>query len=68
MTPFFERIEAYPLVCDEPRAADVLASLAKAFGEDQRLTVAAKLIARDERVRVLLAGAFSGSPYLAALA
>ena len=68
MTPFFERIEAYPLVYDESRAADVLASLAKAFGEDQLFAVAAKLIARDERVRALLAGAFSGSHHLAALA
>ena len=68
MTAFFERIEACPLVYDGARAADVLENLGKALSQDRKLAAAAALIARDERVRNLLAGAFSASPYLAALA
>ena len=68
MTAFCERIETAPLVFDGARAADVLDTLAKAFAEDPRLAAARDLIAGDHRVRALLAGAFSASPYLAALA
>ena len=69
MTPFFERIVECPLVFDEARANDVLHTLADgARGEGGDIAAAAGLIAEAPMVRALLAGAFSGSPYLASLA
>ena len=68
MTAFYEHISDAPRVYDEPRAADILSTLAKAMGEDPRLAPAAKLLADNQRVRTLLAGTFSASSYLAALA
>ena len=68
MTAFYEHISDAPPVYDEARAADILSTLAKAMGEDPRLAPAAKLLADNQRVRTLLAGTFSASSYLAALA
>jgi glutamate-ammonia-ligase adenylyltransferase len=68
VTPFFERIVACPLVFDEARANDVLDMLADgAPGEGGNIAAVARLIAEAPRLRALLAGAFSGSPYLASL-
>ena len=64
MTAFFERIKDVPLVFDEARAADVLETLAKALGDSP----AGELIAEVKKPHQLLAGAFSGSSYLASLA
>jgi glutamate-ammonia-ligase adenylyltransferase len=68
VTAFFERIGACPPVYDGARAADVLENLGKALSEDRELAAVAALIARGGQVRALLAGAFSASFYLAALA
>ncbi len=68
MTAFYEHISDAPRVYDEARATDILSTLAKAMGEDPHLVLAAKLLADNPRVRALLAGTFSASSYLAALA
>jgi glutamate-ammonia-ligase adenylyltransferase len=68
VTAFFERIGTCPPIVDEARGADLLDSVGKAFAADEALAQAAALIARDPKVRSLLAGALSGAPYLAAIA
>jgi glutamate-ammonia-ligase adenylyltransferase len=68
VTALADRIAGAPLVFDEARAADVIDSLSRALGDDPQLAPAATLLARNERVRALLAGALSASSYLAALA
>lgn len=68
MTAFFERIGERPLIYDEARGADVLDTLAKAFGGSEQLAAAAELLKDRRKVRELLAASLSGAPYLAALA
>ena len=68
MTAFFERIGTCPPIYDEARAADALAGLTKALAEQADLAPAAKLLDDQPKVRGLLAAAFSGAPYLAAIA
>jgi [glutamine synthetase] adenylyltransferase / [glutamine synthetase]-adenylyl-L-tyrosine phosphorylase len=65
---FFERITECPLVHDEARAADVLDTLEQALRATEDLAPVARLIAEVPKVRAMLAGAFSGSSYLASLA
>jgi glutamate-ammonia-ligase adenylyltransferase len=68
VTAFFERIAESPLIYNEARGADLLDSLAKALAAADDLAPAAKLLSAAPKVRALLAAAFSGAPYLAALA
>jgi glutamate-ammonia-ligase adenylyltransferase len=68
VTAFVERITARPLVYDEARGADILASLTKAFDAADELAPAASVLKERPAVRDLLAAALSGAPYLAALA
>ena len=68
MTAFFERISECPRVFDAARGEDVLATLAESLAADEVLAPAGKLIAETPKVHELLLGAFSGSPYLAAIA
>ncbi|XSG81188.1 MAG: bifunctional [glutamine synthetase] adenylyltransferase/[glutamine synthetase]-adenylyl-L-tyrosine phosphorylase [Methyloligella sp. ZOD6] len=68
MSAFAERIARVPIVIDETRAADQLETLKSALEAAPELAPAAKLLAENARLRSLVAGAFSGSPYLASLA
>ncbi|MFD0986790.1 bifunctional [glutamine synthetase] adenylyltransferase/[glutamine synthetase]-adenylyl-L-tyrosine phosphorylase [Methyloligella solikamskensis] len=68
VSAFADRITRTPIVIDEARAADQIETLEKALDGDQELASAAKLLAENDTVRKLAAGAFSGSPYLAGLA
>jgi [glutamine synthetase] adenylyltransferase / [glutamine synthetase]-adenylyl-L-tyrosine phosphorylase len=68
VTAFFEAVAERPEIFDAARADDVLDSLAKAFASDAALAPAAALLRDAPNVRELLAAAFSGAPYLAALA
>ncbi|MFO7477632.1 MAG: bifunctional [glutamine synthetase] adenylyltransferase/[glutamine synthetase]-adenylyl-L-tyrosine phosphorylase [Methyloceanibacter sp.] len=67
MTAFVERISQTPRVYDAARGDDALETLAKAFCGADDLAPAAELI-ENPKVRDLLHGAFSASPYLASLA
>ncbi len=68
MGGFADRITRVPLVADEARAEDQLQTLDKAFAAKDELAPAAQLLAENDSVRRLVAGAVSGSPYLASLA
>jgi [glutamine synthetase] adenylyltransferase / [glutamine synthetase]-adenylyl-L-tyrosine phosphorylase len=68
VTAFFERIAETPQVFDAARGADVLAGVEEALRVSPELAPAARLVSDEPRVRQLLGAAFSGSPYLAALA
>ncbi|MGI8724513.1 MAG: bifunctional [glutamine synthetase] adenylyltransferase/[glutamine synthetase]-adenylyl-L-tyrosine phosphorylase [Methyloceanibacter sp.] len=68
MTAFYKRIVDAPQVYDAARAADVLETLAKALASLPQAGHAAEPITQSAQVRGLLAGAFSGSSYLASLA
>ncbi|HSD92337.1 MAG TPA: bifunctional [glutamine synthetase] adenylyltransferase/[glutamine synthetase]-adenylyl-L-tyrosine phosphorylase [Methyloceanibacter sp.] len=67
MTAFFERITQAPCVYDAARGADAVETLAKAFRGEAGLASAGKLL-KEPKVRDLLAGTFSSSPYLTSLA
>ena len=68
MSAFYERIRGAPKVFDAARADDVLSTLAAASIKAADLAGIADLIGQKGPVRDLLAGAFSGSSYLASLA
>jgi glutamate-ammonia-ligase adenylyltransferase len=68
VTAFFERISECPRVYDAARGEDVLATLAESFAADKASAPAGKLIADTPKMREFLLAAFSGSPYLAAIA
>jgi glutamate-ammonia-ligase adenylyltransferase len=67
VTAFFERIAELPAIGDPARGADILGTLTEAFAAAKDLAAAGRLL-EQPKVRDLLAGAFSGAPYLAALA
>ena len=63
---FIERIKAAPLAIEEHERAGALARLREQAGADPQLAGLARSLA-DPRVAKLLAGVFSGSPYLSGL-
>jgi glutamate-ammonia-ligase adenylyltransferase len=67
VSAFFERIGETPQVFDAARGADVLEGLKEAFAAPQ-FAEARRVLSEAAKVRQLLGGSFSGSPYLASLA
>jgi len=64
--PFFERICAAPLAVSDERVSGALAGLRKAAKASPELAVPAGLLEQNA-ISDLLAGVFSGSPYLSSL-
>jgi len=67
VTAFADRITELPQIYDAARGADVLAGVLQALRDVPALAPAAELAA-EPKTKALLEAAFSGAPYLAALA